>query len=67
MDKLYGEIGRIAGGYSVEKIVLFGSRARGDNAPKSDIDVAAVISERIMNSYVFLLESLLDKLSKNVG
>nr|WP_275299661.1 nucleotidyltransferase domain-containing protein [Clostridium sp. YIM B02506] len=24
----------------IEKVVLFGSRARGDNSPKSDIDLA---------------------------
>ena len=26
--------------YGISKIVLFGSRARGDNGPKSDIDIA---------------------------
>lgn len=26
--------------YAIEQIVLFGSRARGDNKPKSDIDLA---------------------------
>ncbi len=26
----------------IEKIVLFGSRARGDNKPRSDIDLAIV-------------------------
>lgn len=26
--------------YDIDKIILFGSRARGDNKPKSDIDIA---------------------------
>lgn len=26
--------------YAIRKIVIFGSRARGDNSPKSDIDIA---------------------------
>ena len=26
--------------YGISKIVLFGSRARGDNGPKSDVDIA---------------------------
>lgn len=26
--------------YHVEKVILFGSRARGDNRPNSDIDLA---------------------------
>jgi len=30
--------------YHIDKIVLFGSRARGDNQPKSDIDIAVYFS-----------------------
>lgn len=40
MDKVLKEIGHIASGYNVNKVVLFGSRARGDNTPKSDYDIA---------------------------
>lgn len=36
------EIGR---NYAVEQIVLFGSRARGDHKPVSDIDLAVFLSE----------------------
>lgn len=38
--KIVSEIRNIAGKYLIRKIVLFGSRARGDNNPKSDIDLA---------------------------
>lgn len=31
----------------IEKIVLFGSRARGDNKPKSDVDLAVFGTEDI--------------------
>lgn len=40
MDKVLSEIGRIAYGYDINKVVLFGSRARGDNTSKSDYDIA---------------------------
>lgn len=33
-------IQRIGQEYAIERIILFGSRARGDNKPKSDIDLA---------------------------
>lgn len=33
-------IKKIAKGYYIEKIILFGSRARGDNKTTSDIDIA---------------------------
>ncbi|MGN0182271.1 MAG: nucleotidyltransferase domain-containing protein [Candidatus Ornithomonoglobus sp.] len=37
---IFDEIRSIAGMYdNIHKIVLFGSRARGDNALKSDIDI----------------------------
>ena len=38
--KIIMGIRAIAEKYAVSKIVLFGSRARGDNNPKSDIDLA---------------------------
>lgn len=39
-DQLINAIQELGKKYEVEKIVLFGSRARGDNKPKSDIDLA---------------------------
>ena len=40
MEEVYNQIIEIAKRYQVQKIVLFGSRARGTNHPKSDIDLA---------------------------
>jgi predicted nucleotidyltransferase len=34
---------RLAGSYDVEQAFLFGSRARGDNQPDSDLDLAIVL------------------------
>lgn len=38
--KVLEEIRNLAGDYNVEKVILFGSRARGDYHEKSDIDLA---------------------------
>ena len=40
LDKVYKQIEVFARECDAEKVVLFGSRARGDNLPKSDIDIA---------------------------
>ncbi len=40
MTKIYNSLARLGEEYSIEKIVLFGSRARGDNRERSDIDIA---------------------------
>lgn len=40
MEDLYKSIAELGKQYSAEKIVLFGSRARGDNREKSDVDIA---------------------------
>ncbi len=40
MENLYQSIAELGKRYSAEKIVLFGSRARGDNREKSDVDIA---------------------------
>src|SRR5665647_2513815 len=39
-SKIIAGIKTIGEKYPVSKIILFGSRARGDNNPKSDIDIA---------------------------
>ena len=39
-DNLINEIKTMAENYGVDKLVLFGSRARGDYKIKSDIDLA---------------------------
>lgn len=39
-DALYRALSEMAAQYGAHKMVLFGSRARGDNTPRSDIDLA---------------------------
>ncbi|MEF9960697.1 MAG: nucleotidyltransferase domain-containing protein [Niameybacter sp.] len=39
----------------IEKVVLFGSRARGDNTERSDIDLA-IWSEKSMSEFAYALE-----------
>ncbi|MDI6916040.1 MAG: nucleotidyltransferase domain-containing protein [Desulfitobacteriaceae bacterium] len=40
MDRILEQIKEISLQYKVDKIVLFGSRARGDYSPVSDYDIA---------------------------
>lgn len=41
LDKrVESDIIRLAKKNAIKKVILFGSRARGDNAPRSDIDLA---------------------------
>lgn len=40
MDRVLEQIKEISLQYKVDKIVLFGSRARGDHSPVSDYDIA---------------------------
>jgi len=40
IEKVYAQIVEFAKEFGAEKVVLFGSRARGDNQEKSDIDIA---------------------------
>lgn len=40
MKKLYNQIAALAAQYGAEKLVLYGSRARGDAHERSDVDLA---------------------------
>lgn len=40
VEKIYAQIAELGFKYQADKIVLFGSRARGDNRERSDIDIA---------------------------
>ncbi len=40
MEIIIDEIKSISLKFDLERVVLFGSRARGDNSPRSDIDLA---------------------------
>ena len=39
-DRIIADLKKLALEYGIEKIILFGSRARGDNGDKSDVDIA---------------------------
>ena len=40
VEKIKNEISKFAVKHKIQKIILFGSRARGDNDERSDIDIA---------------------------
>lgn len=61
LDKVYKQIEVFAQECDAEKVVLFGSRARGDNLPKSDIDIA-VAGCRDFDGFSYLIEERLDTL-----
>lgn len=42
-EKIQEMVRRIVGGFDPEKIILFGSRARGDAGPDSDVDLLVVM------------------------
>lgn len=49
LQKFFTELNELAATFpAIEKIVLFGSRARGDNSARSDIDIA-IIAPTITN------------------
>ena len=58
MDKVLNEISRIALDYDINKVVLFGSRARGDNTPKSDYDIAVFAHNMDISEQAHFLEEI---------
>ncbi len=40
MERLYHQLARLAQQYQAQRLVLFGSRSRGDSHERSDIDLA---------------------------
>ncbi len=53
-DKIVKEIKSIAERYLVKKIILFGSRARGDNRGTSDIDIAVCTFSKFTSKGIFV-------------
>ena len=37
-------VGKLSGTYEVAEVIMFGSRARGDHRPDSDLDLAIVLN-----------------------
>ncbi len=58
IQNVYEQIKEIAERYDAQKVVLFGSRARGTNGPKSDIDLAVYGCEEFEQLSDFLQENL---------
>ena len=50
-ERVNVDLRKIASQYDVAKIVLFGSRARGDNQAKSDVDIAVYGCSDFTNFY----------------
>ncbi len=62
---LQSQIAQLGACYGATKIVLFGSRARGDNHPRSDIDLANYgMPEKNQPSFYFAVEEDLQTLLK---
>ena len=47
-------------GKSIEKIVLYGSVARGDDTPESDIDIAVILHDYTKEMYNDMMECLVE-------
>lgn len=53
-------------GYTLEKIILFGSRARGDFDEDSDYDIYIALKEKLNRSQkIILMDELLEVLAKS--
>lgn len=52
--------------FGVEEIALFGSYARGDEQPDSDVDILVKMNERSLTNYFGLLDFLEAKLHKKI-
>ena len=61
LDNVYKQIGVFARECDADKVVLFGSRVRGDNLPKSDNDIA-VAGCQDFGRFSYLIEERLDTL-----
>ena len=57
------QLQELAKNYKITSLVLFGSRARGSNFPKSDIDLAVFGCEDFINFY-FDCKEMIDTLLK---
>lgn len=59
MKQLYQQIAGLGNEYQADKIFLFGSRARGDNRERSDIDLAVYgMPEKNQSAFSFAVEDL---------
>ncbi|PWJ71944.1 MULTISPECIES: nucleotidyltransferase family protein [unclassified Fibrobacter] len=59
-DKLLQQIVQFAKKYELSRVVLFGSRARGTNRERSDVDLA--VTGKNVSDFQFMLEDEADSL-----
>lgn len=65
-EKIRNIIEQNLNGYTLEKIILFGSRARGDFDTESDYDIYIALKEKLNRTQkVELMDELLEKLAKS--
>lgn len=67
MDKILDKIKNAALNYNnINKVILFGSRARGDNTDKSDYDIAVFSNNTDISQHIKFLEDIdnIDTLNK---
>ncbi len=55
-ENLITSIQKICQNYEVDKLVLFGSRARGDNKLTSDVDIAVFVPQNMEKKGYFIDE-----------
>lgn len=75
-ERITREISTFARMHSVQKVVLFGSRARGDNTERSDIDIAVYggdfdafywdIKEKVHSLLMFDIVEMDDSVSEDL-
>ena len=53
-ERVLKDISAFAKKYSINKVILFGSRARGDNTERSDIDIA--VYAEILTLFIGILK-----------
>jgi predicted nucleotidyltransferase len=64
-EKIKEIIQKNLNGYHLEKVILFGSRARGDNDSKSDYDLYIILKEELDHAArSVLMDELSEKLAE---
>ena len=66
IDILKNEKAILAQKFGVEELGIFGSFARGEDKPDSDIDILVSIKIKTLENYIGLLDYLQSKLHKKV-
>ena len=65
IDELKLNIAEVVKNYPVSKVTLFGSRARGDNKPNSDVDLLCEFSTDKVG--LILLSTIKQALEEKIG